>query len=56
LLAVTAESVETKKKAEMTALLDSGCIDETYAREQGWHLQKIKELIVVEYADGLAGE
>jgi hypothetical protein len=49
-----AESIN-KKKSDLLALLDSGCtrtcIDEEYAKSQGWPLQKIANPILIEYAN-----
>jgi hypothetical protein len=55
-LPVTLEELKTKKTASLMALLNSGCvrtcIDEAYARSQGWPLLKIPQPIKVKYADG----
>jgi hypothetical protein len=49
LLRVRLENLKTKKTAETDALLDSGCtrtcVDEAYARVQGWPLTWIMKLI-----------
>jgi hypothetical protein len=50
------EELKTGKKSDATALLDLGCVwtcvDEAYARNQKWPLQKVPHLIKVQYADG----
>jgi hypothetical protein len=49
------EELKTKKKSETSALLDSGCartcINEQFAREQGWPLTRVPNPIRVLYAD-----
>jgi hypothetical protein len=54
---VSLEDIQTKKKASAPALIDSGCtrtcMDESFARSQGWPLKQIKHPIPVEYADGM---
>jgi hypothetical protein len=56
LLKIAMEELKTKKRAETLTLLDSGCartcINEQFAREQGWPLIKILKPIRVIYADG----
>jgi hypothetical protein len=51
ILPVGLEELKTKKKTNTNALLDSGCIrtciDETFAKEQKWLLQRIQKLIQV---------
>jgi hypothetical protein len=55
LLKVAMEELKTKKKTEALTLLDSGCartcIDEAWAKEQGWPLTKILKPIRVLYVD-----
>jgi hypothetical protein len=52
---VALEDIATKKKTTVEALVDSGyartCIDEEFARTQGWLLEKIHNPIPVEYTD-----
>jgi hypothetical protein len=54
-VSTSAESI-VNKKSMLNALLDSGCtrtcIDEEYARSQGWPLQKVTNPIKIEYVDG----
>jgi hypothetical protein len=54
-----AESI-LNKKAVLNVLLDSGCtrmyIAEEYKKSQGWPLQKIANLIKIEYMDGSSTE
>jgi hypothetical protein len=56
LLKIAMEELKTKKRSETSALLDSGCartcIDERFAKKQGWLLNKIPKPIRVLYADG----
>jgi hypothetical protein len=57
---ITLKDIATKKRNMVLALVDSRCartcVNEKYARQQGWLLEKIKNLIPIEYADGTVTE
>jgi predicted aspartyl protease len=57
---VTIESVETRNRVEVVALLNSGftktCIDKTFTRKNQWPLQKMKVPLQIVYANGPAAE
>jgi hypothetical protein len=57
---VSMEDIQTKKKATTLALVDSGCtrtcVDEDFARKQGWVLERIRNPIPVEYANRMVTE
>jgi hypothetical protein len=57
---VIVEAIRMKKKIDLPVLLDSGCthtcIDEEFARSQGWPLEKISHPISIKYADSSVTE
>jgi hypothetical protein len=50
------EDIQTRRKVELTALIDSGCkrtyIDEGLVDYYGWTKNPLERIILVEYVDG----